>query len=160
VSAANGHVTVQPDTDGALRHVELVVRLGDGLYPALSLETARLALGLSRTRVRLAADHTVQVGSTVVPTDEDGPLLLTYYGPADPFKPISAVDVLTASSPPAVKDHIVLVGFKAHGLMDVRPTPFDSVMPGVESHATAIANLLEGRGLRQLGELDVVETVA
>src|SRR5262249_25054347 len=88
VSAANGHVTVQPDTDGALRHVELVVRLGDGLYPALSLETARLALGLSRTRVRLAADHTVQVGSTVVPTDEDGRLLLTYYGPADTFKTI------------------------------------------------------------------------
>ena len=159
-SAANGHVNVKPDVDGALRHVELVIRLGDGLYPSLSLETARLALGLPRTRVRLAADHTVQLGSTVIPTDDSGSLLLSYYGQAGTFRHIKAVDVLTGSAPPAVKDHIVLVGFTAHGLMDVRPTPFDSVMPGVESHATAIANLLEGRGLRQLAGMDIVETVA
>jgi adenylate cyclase len=44
--------------------------------------------------------------------------------------------------------------------MDVRPTPFDAVMPGVESHATAVANLLEGRGLRRLAGLEVVETAA
>ena len=52
------------------------------------------------------------------------------------------------------------MGFTAHGLMDVRPTPFDSVMPGVESHATGLANLLEGRGLRQLAGMEVVETIA
>jgi adenylate cyclase len=159
-SAANGHVNVDPDADGALRRVELVIRLGDGLYPSMTLETARLALGLSRTRVRLTADHTVQLGSTVIPTDDSGALLLSYYGPAGTFRNIPAVDVLTASSPPPVKDHVVLVGFTAHGLMDVRPTPFDSVMPGVESHATAIANLLEGRGLRQLAGMAVVETIA
>ena len=159
-SAANGHVNVNPDIDGALRHVELVIRLGDGLYPSLSLETARLALGLPRTRVRLAADHTVQLGSTVIPTDDSGSLLLSYYGPAGTFRTIPAVDILTASSPPNVKDQVVLVGFTAHGLMDVRPTPFDSVMPGVESHATGLANLMEGRGLRQLAGMDIVETVA
>ncbi len=159
-SAANGHVNVRPDVDGALRHVELVIRYGEGLYPSLSLEATRLALGLSRTRVRLLASHAVQIGSTVVPTDETGSLLLSYYGPAGTFPHVKAVDVLTASAPPPVQGHIVLVGFTAHGLMDVRPTPFDAVMPGVESHATAIANLLEGRGLRQLAGLEVVETVA
>jgi adenylate cyclase len=159
-SAGNGHVNVHPDPDGALRRVELVIRFGDGLYPSLTLETARLALGLSRTRVRLTGDPGVQIGSKVVPTDESGVLLLSYYGPAGTFPNIPAVDVLTKSSPPAVKDHVVLVGFTAHGLMDVRPTPFDAVMPGVESHATALANLLEGRGLRQLAGLAVVETIA
>jgi CHASE2 domain-containing sensor protein len=102
-SAANGHVNVKPDVDGSLRHVELVIRLGDGLYPSLSLETARLALGLPRTRVRLAADHTVQLGSTVIPTDDTGSLLLSYYGQAGTFRHIKAVDVLTDSAPPAVK---------------------------------------------------------
>jgi adenylate cyclase len=159
-SAANGHVNVYPDPDGALRQVALVVRLGDGLYPSLTLETARLALGLSRTRVRLTADHTVQLGSTVVPTDDRGLLLLSYYGRAGTFRNIPAVEVLTDSSPPAVKDHVVLVGFTAHGLMDVRPTPFDAVMPGVESHATALANLMEGRGLRKPADLPMIETIA
>jgi adenylate cyclase len=159
-SAANGHVNVYPDPDGALRQVELVIRLGDGLYPSLALEAARLGLGLPRTRVRLAADQTVQLGSTVVPTNEHGFLLLTYYGGARSFRTIPAVNVLTDSSPPAVKDHIVLVGFTAQGLMDVRASPFDPVMPGVESHATAIANLLEGRGLRKPTELPLIETIA
>jgi len=159
-SAGNGHVNVNPDADGALRRVELVIRFGDGLYPSLTLETARLALGLSRTRVRLTADQGVQIGSTVVPTDSSGVLLLSYYGPAGTFRTIPAVDVLTGSSPPNVRDQVVLVGFTAHGLMDVRPTPFDSVMPGVESHATGVANLLEGRGLRQLAGMDIVETIA
>jgi adenylate cyclase len=159
-SAGNGHVNVHPDADGALRRIELVVRFGDGLYPSLTLETARLALGLSRTRVRLTADQEVQLGSTAVATDNSGVLLLSYYGPAGTFRNIPAVDVLTGSSPPSVKDQVVLVGFTAHGLMDVRPTPFDSVMPGVESLATGIANLLEGRGLRQLAGMAVVETIA
>ena len=159
-SAGNGHVNVRPDVDGALRHVELVIRLGDALYPSLTLETARLALGLPRTRIRFTRDQEVQIGSTVVPTDDTGALLLTYYGKAGTFPTIPAVDVLTGSSPPAVKDHVVLVGFTAHGLMDVRPTPFDAVMPGVESLATGVANLLEGRGIRQLAGLEIVETLA
>ena len=159
-SAANGHVNVRPDLDGALRHIELIIRMGDGLYPSLTLETARLALGLPRTRVRLTPNQEVQVGSTVIPTDDSGALLLTYYGKAGTFTTIPAVDVLTGSAPPAVKDHVVLVGFTAHGLMDVRPTPFDPVMPGVESLATGVANLLEGRGLRQLAGLELVETIA
>ena len=159
-SAGNGHVNVNPDADGALRRIELVIRFGDGLYPSLILETARLALGLSRTRVRLTADQGVQIGQIVVPTDNAGVLHLSYYGPAGTFRTIPAVDILTGSSPPNVKDQVVLVGFTAHGLMDVRPTPFDSVMPGVESHATGVANLMEGRGLRQLAGMEIVETLA
>ena len=103
----------------------------------------------------MTADREIQLGSTRVPTDESGVLMLTYYGAARTFQHIPAVNVLTGSAPPAVKDHIVLVGFTAHGLMDVRPTPFDSVMPGVESHATAIANMLEGRGLQAPVDLGV-----
>ena len=158
-SVGSGHVNVHPDLDGALRRIELVIRLGDGLYPSLTLETARLALGLGRTRVRLAADQTVQLGSTAMPTDQSGTLLLSYYGRAGTFTHIRAADVLSGAALPPVKDHAVLVGFTAHGLMDVRPTPFDAVMPGVESLATAVANLIEGRSIRQLSGMAAVETI-
>jgi adenylate cyclase len=158
-STASGHANVYPDRDGALRRVALVVRLGDGLYPSFTLEAARLALGVPRSRVRLAADQTVQLGARVVPTDEQALMHLTYYGPAGTFPTVPAADVLAGSTLPDVRDHVVLIGFTAHGLMDVRPTPFDSVMPGVESQATAVANLLDGRGLRRLLSLIVVEAV-
>ncbi len=71
-------MNVYPDDDGALRRMELVIRFGDGLYPSLALESTRLALGLSRTRVRVTANREVQLGSTRVPTDDNGVLMLTY----------------------------------------------------------------------------------
>jgi adenylate cyclase len=156
-SAGNGHANVLPDADGALRRVALVVRLGDGLYPSLTLETARLALGLPRTRVQIASDASIRLGSRAIPTDQSGQMHLSYYGPAGTFGHISAADVLTGTAPPDVRDHIVFLGFTAHGLMDVRPTPFDAVMPGVESLATAVGNLLEGRHLRRHPSLLVLE---
>ena len=158
-SAGNGHVNVNPDADGALRRIELVIRFGDGLYPSMTLETARLALGLSRTRVRLTADRGVQIGQTVVPTDASGVLHLSYYGPAGTFRTIPAVDILTGGAAERQGPRRPR-GLHGTRLMDVRPTPFDSVMPGVESHATGLANLMEGRGLRQLAGMEIVETIA
>jgi adenylate cyclase len=159
-SAANGHVNVHPDADGGLRRIELVIRLGDGLYPSLTLETVRLALGVPRARLQVASDDTIRLGTRTIATDASGQMHLSYYGPAGTFRHISAADVLAATAPPDVRDHIVLLGFTAHGLMDVRPTPFDSVMPGVESLATAVGNLLEGRNLRRHPSMLVVEALA
>jgi adenylate cyclase len=155
-----GHVNVVPDPDGALRRSALVVRLGDALYPSLMLEAARVARGLRRTEVRLTADQRIQLGARGMPVDETGSMLLTYYGPRRTFRHLSAADVLLADDPPAVAGHVVLVGFTALGLMDERPTPFDTQMPGVESHATALANLLEGRSLWRHASLRVVEALA
>ncbi len=155
-----GHANVLPDRDGGLRRAELVVRFADGYFPSLALETARLGLGLSRARVRLTAEQRLELGSRSVPTDENGLIHLSYYGPGGTFPRLPAADVLQAPTPPPVADHLVLVGFTALGLMDVRATPFDPAMPGVEIHATALANLLEGRPLRRLGTTVLVEALA
>ncbi|MBI3458022.1 MAG: adenylate/guanylate cyclase domain-containing protein [Candidatus Rokubacteria bacterium] len=159
-AAGAGHVNVVPDLDGALRRTALVVRFGEADFPSLALETARIGLGLRRTDVRLTADQHVQLGRRRAPTDERGFMHLTYYGPRGTFPHLSAADVLTSSSPPPVQGHMVLVGFTALGLMDVRATPFDTQMPGVETHATALANLLEGRSLWRHVALRVPEAVA
>ncbi len=155
-----GHANVIPDVDGAFRRNALVVRFGDAYFPSLMLETARLGLGLRRTDVRLTADQHVQFGGRRVPTDHAGFMQLSYYGPRGTFQPLSAGDVLMDAAPPAVEGHLVIVGFTALGLMDVRPTPFDTEMPGVESHATALANLLEGRHLWRHDALRVPEAIA
>jgi adenylate cyclase len=158
-AAGAGHVNVIPDPDGALRRFALVIQLGDAYFPSLMLETARLGQRLPRSRVRLTVDQHVQVGARLIPTDQNGFMHLTYYGPSGTFPRIPAADVLTGSSPPPVDGHMVLVGFTALGLMDVRPTPFDADMPGVESHATALANLLEGRSLRRHSSMRLLEAV-
>src|SRR5439155_15311576 len=51
VLAGSGHANVLPDRDGVLRHTPLVIQSGDGLYPSVALETARLLRLLPRPRV-------------------------------------------------------------------------------------------------------------
>jgi len=157
VAAGAGHVNIFPDRDGALRQVDLVLRYQDGLFPSFILEMARLGLGLPRSRVRLTEQQRLELGPRSIATDENGVMHLSFYGPRGTFHELSAADVLTDARPPAVAGHYVLIGFTAYGLMDVRPTPWDPVMPGVEIHATTLANLLEGRGLRRLAAGVVVE---
>jgi adenylate cyclase len=159
VAAGAGHVNIFPDRDGALRQADLVLRYRDGLFPSFVLEMARLGLGLPRSRVRLTEQQRLELGPRSIATDENGVMHLSFYGPRGTFRELSAADVLTDARPPAVAGHYVLVGFTAYGLMDVRPTPWDPVMPGVEIHATTLANLLEGRGLRRLAVVGVVEAL-
>jgi hypothetical protein len=44
-----------------------------------------------------------------------------------------------------LKDKVVLVGVAAAGLHDLWPTPFGPGYPGVEKHATVVANILDER---------------
>jgi adenylate cyclase len=159
-AAGAGHANVIPDVDGALRRTPLVVRFGAGTFPSLMVEVARVGLGLRRTDIRLTGDQRVQIGPHRVPVDHQGFMQLTYYGPRQSFRQLSAADVLLAPGPPVVDGHIVLVGFTALGLMDVRATPFDTEMPGVETHATALANVLEDRSLWRHASLRLPEGLA
>jgi adenylate cyclase len=156
-AAATGHANIFPDRDGAVRSIGLLARFGSGYYPSFVLETARLAAGLPRSKVRMTAEQRLDFGTGSIPTDENGFMHLSYYGPQGAFRHLPAADILTASAPPAVDGHLVVVGFTAYGLMDVRPTPFDPNMPGIEIHATALANILEGRGLRRLTSMALLE---
>jgi len=57
-----------------------------------------------------------------------------------------AMDANNASlSADDVKGRIVLIGATASGLLDTKESPLSSLYPGVEVHATAIDNLLNGQ---------------
>lgn len=53
---------------------------------------------------------------------------------SDPMAPIRA----------ALDGHIVLIGTSAAGLLDLRTTPLDSVVPGVEVHAEILEQVMQG----------------
>ena len=73
-----------------------------------------------------------------------GRFLVNYRGPGGTFPHISLADLAEGqTAPDAFKDKVVLVGPTAVGIFDLRVTPFDSVYPGVEVHATVIDNVLQ-----------------
>jgi len=154
-----GAVNWLPERDQVVRRVPLLIAIADVLYPSLPLETLRLALGETTVFVRSSGasgvtafgqrtgiEH-VRVGSTVLPTDADGQLWLRFTRP-DPRRYISAHRVLDGSvDANEIAGRDILVGTSAVGLLDLRATPLDAAVPGVEVHAQALEQMLGGHHL-------------
>lgn len=133
------HVGETPDDDGIFRR--LVLRHADG-RPSLAL--AALLAAHAPGSPQVIADH---------------PYLLRFRGPAGTIPTSSFSEIIRSElllregkrptvDPALFRDCSVFLGFSAPGLLDLRATPIDGVMPGVEIHATALSNLLARDFLR------------
>jgi adenylate cyclase len=147
-----GNVSFPPDGDGIFRRLPLVFSYEDRLFPALPLAVAH---HLRDGPFRAHRQGDLEWAGQRIPLDEDGQLLIKYYGGVGTYTSLSMASVIQSQlqleeglepqiDPDFFRDKIVLVGFSAPGLMDLRPTPFSSVYPGVEIHATVIDNLING----------------
>jgi len=149
-AAALGHVYSLPDLDGVLRWEELYVTFGDDCYPSLSLQTARVALGIPMKEMALYGGSKVRLGSTLLSTDLSGRALINYRGEERSFPYLPASDVLNGKiAPERFRGRIVLVGTSAIGTYDQKVTPLSANLPGVEKNATAIANILDNGFLKR-----------
>jgi adenylate cyclase len=114
------------------------------IVPALSIELLRVATGATSLVVKSdeAGVKSLVVAGVEIATDRDGQIWL-HHGAHDPGRFVSAADVINGKvSRERVEGKIVLVGTSAVGLFDLRSTPVERVMPGVEIHAQAIEGIL------------------
>lgn len=144
---AYGFFNVISDSDGLFRQLPLLMLYKGDIYPSLVLqalqqythETSHVGIGNSGIRA-------IQLGKFTIPSNQEGELSVNYYGPGGSITTYSAVDIIKKRLlPDALQGKLAFVGFTEMGIYDVRPTPFDSVLPGVEIHATAAANTIEQR---------------
>ena len=155
-AAGIGAVNWIPFRDQVIRRVPLLVSVAGTLYPSLPLEALRLARGETTIFVRSSGGsglpafgqqtgvESVRVGTTVIPTDADGELWLHVARP-DARRYISAYSILDGSyDAKAIAGRDVLIGTSAVGLLDLRATPLDAAVPGVEIHAQALEQMLSG----------------
>jgi len=150
---ASGFVVAIPDADGIVRRMPLLMQYGDGIYSALSLEIARLALGAPWIRLESEQHGDAQlltglrVGRSLrIPVDNSGGILIPYKGGAKSYPTLSATGVLRGDAPSnqleQLQGAVVLVGTSALGLGDLRTTPLQTAYPGVEVHANVVDTLL------------------
>ena len=151
----NGFVNEPSDWDNVVRHVPLVLRLGDKPVPSLAAEALRVAFGARGYIAKYAGAQSektygentglnaIKIADFIVPIDRSGGVTI-HYAERDERRYLSATDVLAASFDAArVADKIVLVGSSAAGLNDLKATPIAPDMPGVEIHAQLIEQILE-----------------
>ncbi|MCX5814416.1 MAG: adenylate/guanylate cyclase domain-containing protein [Proteobacteria bacterium] len=137
-----GHINMIPDKDGVLRWEIMAVEFDGEIFPSISLQAARVFMGLPMEAMTLKATDGIQLGDSFIPTDFWGRTLIRYYGPEGTTPQISALDVLQNKvAPSKIKDKIVLIGATAVGIYDLRVTP-TGIMAGVEKHANVITSIL------------------
>jgi serine phosphatase RsbU (regulator of sigma subunit)/CHASE2 domain-containing sensor protein len=150
-AAGIGVLNWLPDHDQILRRIPLVVGISGQLYPSLVADALRVFSGTRTVGIRSAGGagthgiSTVAIGKTIIPTDRDGQLWL-WFSRHDPSRSISAGDVLGGRVPKGnLEGRIAVVGTSAPGLLDLRATPLDPVIAGVEINAQALEQLLSAR---------------
>jgi len=147
-AAGRGVFSIQPERDGIIRRVPMIMEAQGAMVPALSMELLRLVTDSGAILVRTdeAGVQSVAVPGLELPTDQNGRLWV-HFDRHDPSRYVSATDVLQGRTlRDNVEGKLVLIGTSAAGLLDVKTTPVAAAMPGVEVHAqileSAIANSL------------------
>jgi len=163
-AAGNGNFNMFPESDGIVRRVPLLLSFktdgkveNDMLLPSLAMEALRVAQGQKTLKIKTAGGSgelslggartgivKIKVGQFVVPTGDDGRIWLHYTGHrTDRF--VTVKDLFDGKvDPEKIAGHIVLIGTSAAGLQDLRSTPIDLVVPGVEIHAEVIEQVMSG----------------
>jgi adenylate cyclase len=151
VAAGRGLLTIVPERDGIIRRVPMMLRAQDHMMPALSLEMLRVISGTSTILAKYdpAGVKSVAVRGLDIPTDKDGQFWV-HFARHDPSIYVSAASVLDGTAPiEKIKGKLVLIGTSAVALSDLKTTPVDPVMPGVEIHAQVLEAALTHSVLTQ-----------
>lgn len=156
---ATGFVNLPVDPDGFLRRMFLWMRTAE--YTGESFPVAIAANYLQQPLER-GASGTYRLGSNVIHVAREAPnTALIGAWSAEPVHTVPVLQFLAAGfDPGAVKGKIVLVGQSSAKGKDLFATPqfrFGSsragrrMLSGTEIHAAAVASLLHGRTIQELG---------
>lgn len=180
-SAGNGSFFVSTDTDGIIRRVPMLVahrKPGSSIvstYPSLALEIVRvldkerggkIILGneqyaeLDPTRFGIEGIEVGKKKKRFISTNARGEFLV-YFAKSNRDWYIPAHKILDKSYPAEkVKDKVVLIGTSAVGLKDIRSTPLNTFLPGVEVHLNIVDQIMQGIYLNRSIEAEGLEAVA
>jgi adenylate cyclase len=148
-AAGRGLFSIDPESDGIIRRVPVIMTAQGNLVPSLSMEMLRVVTGSSAILVRVdqAGVQSVAVPGLEVPTDRNGQFWV-HFNHHDPERYVSAKDVLQGNVPPGrLAGKLVLIGTSAIGLLDLKTTPIDAAIPGVEVHAQILESVLSKSSL-------------
>ena len=156
-SAASGAgtVSVAEEPDGIIRRVPLISNVAGTVRPTLGLDMIRVAFKGNSIATRTGINgleeiiiQTKSIGNAAIPTDENGRVWI-YYGESDSAKKeksryyVSAVDIINGNvGKERLSGKLGILGTSATGLKDIRPTPVEDRMPGVEIHANLIDTVI------------------
>lgn len=144
-SQKGGFINIRPDIDGIIRTAPIIMEYKGGIYPNLSLSTLISAAEPSQMIFEVNRHNNTRLllDNTAIPLLEGGKMMIPYTGASGSFRHISVSDIIHGNIvSEELSGKIILIGATAAGLKDMRATPFDPAMAGVEIHANIIDAIL------------------
>jgi len=153
-AAGIGITNMLSEIDGVNRRIPLVITYNEKIYPSLSLETLRVAVGDSTVQVKLFEGGIEKMRIPAVgqlSTDALGRIWIDY---SQKSKSFSAVDL-----PKDFDGGIVIVGVTAAGLANPLPTAIGGLWPH-DVQAAVIGTLANGVNIQRPDWADGAEILA
>jgi adenylate cyclase len=144
---ASGFFNIQPDHDGIIRRVPLIMEYNGRFYAHLSLAVLLSAAKPEHMvlTVGQAGTESLSIDKVEIPLEHNGSFLIPFHGPHGKYRHISASDILNDTTETReIEGHIVIMGAAAPGLLDIHATPSDPTMAGVDVLANIIDAILQG----------------
>jgi adenylate cyclase len=170
-AAGLGAMNFVPDRDLVVRELPTVFNVAGQLVPSLSAEALRVAQGASTFVIRTtnaSGDSDfgersgvtgIKIGAIETLTGKTGAIRIRYAG-TRPERRIEAWRVLSGEfDPKPIDGAIVLIGATASALQDLRATPLETAVPGVDIHAEMIESVLKGEHLTRPDFMRGLETI-
>ncbi|MCA6116939.1 adenylate/guanylate cyclase domain-containing protein [Bradyrhizobium sp. WSM 1738] len=151
-----GIANVATGQTGTPLSVPMLFRTHDRIELSFPLRVASVAIG---EKLTIEPDR-LKFGDRPIATASGYALPLSYFGPRQTIRTVSAANLIDGSiDKEAIAGRIIVLGATATGAGDFFPTPFDSLMPGVEIISTAITHLVAGDGLVRDRQVRIVEGI-
>lgn len=166
-----GHINLVREDDGIARSVPVFASYKNDLYPHLALKVALYYLqkkeGLNFEKFNIDKNKNLVIGERKIPLDLRGATTLNWYGPSGrnensntfvyvPFyRALKSMEQLeqgqkTDLDAQFFKDKIVYIGTSAMSLYDIKSTPTEKYLPGVELHTTFVNNVLDNNFIKKI----------
>lgn len=181
-SSHHGFFSMSPDEDGVVRHYQLFHSIYGSVFPSLSLKMIESYWNSPVVIEKLGNTGVLALSMNgkkkfAMPVSSSGKVRVNYVGRQNSFKTISLADLINnedeinyfyneskqkkykAAKSELLKDAIVLIGATAIGIFDVRNTPIQVNLPGVEVHATMLNQFLTKDFFGELADLKLIALV-
>jgi len=160
---SSGYMNNIPDESGIIRSIPLVIEYDKQVYPSLAFEMYRIASGAKKVLIKYDENgiENISLKKHPIKTDRNGRLYANFRGPFKSYNYISAVDIFNNTiNRKSIEGKFVLIGTSAYGLFDLRSTPMDNIIAGVEVHANIIDNLLNDDMLFKPSWMEIADILA
>ncbi len=170
-----GFTNIVRSKDGIIRKVPLVLKYQGDFYPYLGFKAALAYINKHEKAgiksLTFAENNTLKIGQRTISVNNDGTMILNWYGPQKTFEYISFGDVIRSyenqkqGMAPVLpkgtfKNKIVFVGMTATSMFDIKSVPLSSIYPGVEVQATTLNNILDASSVKPINKkIDILTCI-